>query len=74
MYCDPYSILVVTNLKRLIRLKCPFQVQANMAVDKYQKDESLNVQLVRIDREGQLVYEIDHQFWHYSIFRICILE
>lgn len=69
-YCDPNSILVVTNRNKLIRLKCPFKVEVIQSIDVFKIDEIKFVEMVKVDPMLQLVYVINGKGYHYSYFRI----
>lgn len=73
-YCDPYSILIVTSKRRLIRLKCPFQVEVIRDIDTYVSGDLKYVDAVRVDMNARLVYSIEDRLYSYSFFRICLVE
>jgi len=69
-YCDPYSILVVTNKKRLIRLKCPFEVETIINIGKLTKGQTVKVEAVKINSHLQLLYLVQRKYYLYSYFKI----
>jgi hypothetical protein len=69
-YCDPYSILVVTNKRRLIRLKCPFEAEAVINIDKLKKGQIVKVEAVKINTQLQLLYLVQRKYYSYSYFKI----
>jgi len=73
-YCEPHSILVVTNKKRLVRLKCPFQVEFLKDIDSYKAKQLAIVNAVKINLNLQMVYEIDKKNYHYSYFKIIYFD
>lgn len=74
MYCDPRSILVVTNKRRLIRLNCPFDVEVVKNNTGLKKGDKKRVDAVKIDVAGKLVYRIEQKLYYYHNFKICIPE
>lgn len=74
MYCDPYSVLIVTNKRRLIRLLCPFQVEVIRDIQSLRSGDLKFVTAVKSDMDAQLVYVIEHKLFHYSFFRILYID
>lgn len=74
MYCDSSSILVVTNKRRLVRLRCPFQVIMLSDVDNLKKGETAYVDAVKINSELQLVYVIRNKGYHYTYCKINFID
>lgn len=73
-YCDPYSILVVTNKNRLLRLKCPFLVEVVCNIDGFYKGEKVLVESVKINIDLNLVYLVKKKYYHYRNFVILFKE
>lgn len=73
-YCDPHSILVVTNKNKLIRLKCPFKVKVIQSIDVFKIEEIMFVEMVKVDAMLQLVYVINGKAYYYRYFRICFTD
>lgn len=69
-YCDPYSILIVTNKRKLVRLKCPFPVQVIKASQLLKINDILIVDSVKIDLNFELIYIINLIPYPYSFFKI----
>lgn len=70
MYCDSNSILVVTNKRRLIRLKCPFEVETLIDIDNLIKGQIINIEAVKINSHLQLLYLVQRKYYLYSYFKI----
>lgn len=69
-YCDPHSILVVTNKNKLIRLNCPFKVEVFQSIDEFKVGEIKFVEMVKVNTLLQLVYVINgkgYNYWHFKI-------
>lgn len=71
-YCDPHSVLIVTNRNKLIRLKCPFKIEVIQAIDIFKVGEIKYVEMVKVDSMLQLVYMINGKGYNYWHFKICI--
>jgi hypothetical protein len=74
MYCDPYSILVVTNKRRLVRLKCPFQVQFTQDIDQHKTGDIAYVDRVIISDDLQLIYIVKKVGYHYTYCKITFID
>ena len=70
LYCDFKSIYVVTNKKRLLKLKCPFKVVVIHAIYHLKKGDIKIVDEIKMDRYLQLVYVIETKPYLYYLFRI----
>lgn len=68
-YCDPYSILVIAG-KRLVRIRCPFQVRVLIACAGWKGGEIVWVERIMITRNLQDVYIIGGIGFLSSIFQI----
>lgn len=68
-YCSPYSLLVLTP-KKLLRLYCPFAVEALYNSEGISKGESYQVSKVQIYTDRKMVYIINETAYIYSVFRI----
>lgn len=73
-YCDPHSILVVTNKNKLIRLNCPFKVEIIQSIDVLKVGEIRFVEMVKVDTMLQLVYVINGKGYHYRYFKISFSQ
>jgi len=74
MYCDFNSILVVTNKRRLVRLKCPFQIKVLNNIDSYKKGDLAYVDAVKINNDLQLVYIIKGKGYNYAYCKIEFID
>ena len=70
-YCSPYSLLVLTP-KKLVRLYCPFAVEALYNSESITRGESYQVSKVQIFTDRKMVYIINETAYIYSLFRIMI--
>lgn len=73
-YCDPHSVLIVTNRNKLVRLKCPFKVQVICNIVGLQEGEIVFVESVKINLNLNLVYLIKDKYYHYRNFMILFKE
>jgi hypothetical protein len=69
-YCDPASVLIVTNKKRLLRLLCPFKVEVIQDLHAFKRGTIVEVDAVKIDLQFRLVYVIQQQYYLHKHFRI----
>ena len=70
-YCSPYSLLVLTP-KKLLRLHCPFMVEALYNSDGIAEGGRYQVGKVLIYEDRKLVYIINSKAYLFSLFRIII--
>jgi len=70
-YCSPYSLLVLTP-KKLIRLYCPFSVEAVHNAQGIRMGEEYKVSKVQIYTDRKMIYMINSTAYSYSLFRILI--
>ena len=74
MYCDSNSILVVTNKRRLVRLRCPFKAEVTSDVDSYRKGDIVNVDAVKLSHDVEMIYIVNKVGYHYTYFRISFID
>jgi len=72
VYVDPYSLLVATRHRKIIRIYCPFTVRVDKQVGKFQKGEDVSVDMVKSDPEGWLIYIIQDKAYWYGNFQIIL--
>ena len=71
-FCSPDSILVITQMGKLIRLNCPFEVLIINRIDGYAPGDKAKVSQVKIDSNLILVYIIRGKGYYYFNFVILI--
>jgi hypothetical protein len=71
-YCDPFSILVIAEEGRLLRIYCPFTVLTIESVGNYKKGDIAPVQAVKITPDLMNVYIIEGKAYHFYFFRILL--
>jgi hypothetical protein len=71
-YCDPFSILVIVEAGRLLRIYCPFTVLTIESVGNYIKGDIVHVQAVKITPGLMNVYIIEGKAYHFYFFRILL--
>lgn len=74
MYCGTNSILIVTNKRRLVRLRCPFKAEVTADVDTHKKGDIVNVDSVKLNRDVQLIYVVNNVGYHYTYFKISFID
>jgi len=67
---DNRSLLVINDLKGLIRLRTPFKVICIEPVGKILKDDVHSVYLLCASAEYRLLYQITGQFYPYKYFMV----
>jgi len=70
IYIDPYSLLVATSDKRIIRIYCPFTVQAKRDIGEIRSGEEVLVDMVKSDPDGWLIYIIQGKAYWYGNFQV----
>jgi hypothetical protein len=58
VYVDPYSLLVATRHRKIVRIYCPFTVRVDKQAGKFQKGQDVSVDMVKSDPDGWLIYII----------------
>jgi hypothetical protein len=71
-YCDPFSILVIVEQGKLLRIYCPFTVLTIRSVGNYKKGDIAQVQAVKITPDLMHVYLIEGKAYLFCFFRILI--
>lgn len=72
-YCSPYSLLVLTP-KKLIRVYCPFNVEAVSNAKGILKGNIYRVILVKIYTDRQMIYVIGDKAYSYYMFKILLKD
>lgn len=72
VYVDPYSLLVATRERKIIRIYCPFTVRAIKPVGKFQINQDVSVDMVKSDTEGSLIYLIQGKAYWFGNFLIIL--
>ena len=70
IYIDPYSLLVQKADGMIVRFYCPFTVVAGRDVGSIRKGDMVQVDMVKSDPDGWLVYVIQGKGCWYGNFRI----
>ena len=70
-YCSPYSLLVLTP-KKLIRMYCPFNVEAVSNANGILKGNIYRVMKVQIYTDRRMIYVIDNATYMYHLFKILL--
>jgi len=74
VYISPFSLLVIVGKGKLIRLHCPFIVQAITSDYGLVPEQKYPVTLVRNDPLLLMLYRIGDRFYPFSAFRILSAE
>jgi hypothetical protein len=74
MYCGTNSILIVTNKRRLVRLRCPFMAEVTSDIYNLKKGDTVNVDAVKLSRDVQLIYVVKNVGYHYTYFKILFID
>jgi len=72
VYIDPYSLLVATRERKIVRIYCPFTVRVIKPVGKFQKGQDVSVEMVKSDPDGWLIYIIQGKAYWYGNFQIIL--
>lgn len=70
-YCDPYSLLAIKG-KKLIRIRCPFRVEARIDHAGKKKGELFSVEKIMVTRDLKMVYIINGEGFLHSFYRIVL--
>jgi hypothetical protein len=71
-YCNPFSILVIVEESRLLRIHCPFTVITIQSIGNYTTGDIAHVQAVKITPDLMNVYIIEGKAYHFYFFRILL--
>lgn len=69
-WCNPRSLLVVTELGKLKRISCPFVAICIDAVGDLTEFRLYDVDAVKMTKQGKIVYEILGVSYYHSAFKI----
>jgi hypothetical protein len=72
VYVDPYSLLVATRERKIIRIYCPFTVRVINPVGKLHQGQEVAVDMVKSDPDGWLIYIIQGKAYWYRDFLIIL--
>jgi len=72
VYVDPYSLLVATRHRKIVRIYCPFPVRVEKPVGKFQKGQDVSVDMVKSDPDGWLIYIIQGKAYWFGNFLIVL--
>lgn len=66
-WCNPRSLLVITELGKMKLINCPFIVICINAVGDLTEFRLYNVDAVKMTKQGKIVYEIlGASYYHYA--------
>lgn len=71
-YCDPFSILVMVDKGKVLRIHCPFTVLTIEPVGNLKIGDIVPVQAVKITPDLMNVYIIEGKAYQYFFFRILL--
>ncbi|NRB58319.1 MAG: hypothetical protein HRU50_00085 [Winogradskyella sp.] len=71
-YCNPRILYVVTLNNILKQLFCPFEVRVIQDVGELERDQIVNVDLVKITYELTTVYIVKGKAYFYYHFEILL--
>ena len=72
VYVDPYSLLVATRERKIIRIYCPFTVRVIQSVGELLVNQVVPVDMVKSDPNGWLIYIIQGKAYWYGGFQIVL--
>ena len=69
-YCSSFSIYVVGEKGKLIKIDCPFTVKLLIELKGYKKGTTFQVEELRLSPDLRIVYVINGNYFYYYHFDI----